>query len=319
MPTITEGDIKQRYQYNLSRTMLESWVGALSDDFDSDQAVEKYPWIGTSPKMREWNGTRKANRLVDYDFTVRNQKYEATVEIPGEYIRRGRFQHVDRFIRSLAVRNVRHWGLLMSKLIKDAESATAYDGVSFFGTHNVGNAGDQSNDITYDATTPAAPTVAEAADAIGAAIDNLLGRLDDQGEPMHEGCKEFLVMVPHNLRKTFGAAIGNELITNVGATGVETNILQAYEGVMIRLVGSARLSNALDGAAAWTTKFATFCLDAENKPFIRQDEIAMSRMIKFLREGSDFEFENDAWKVGTQASRAVAYGSWESAVLTTFN
>lgn len=319
MPVITEAGIKQRYHYNLSRIMLENWVGLLTDPFDSDQAVEKYPWLGSSPKMRRWVGSRQAQTPDEYGFEIRNQPYEATQDIPGNMIRRGRFSHVDRLIRGLAVRNVRHWGELVSALMKAGETSLAYDGVSYYGSHTIGDAPAQSNDLTYDSTSTTAPTVAEAAEAMGAAIDNITGRLDDRGEPMHEGVKQFVCMVPHNLRRTFASAAGAQLITNVGATGVETNPLRvSFEGFQLTIVGSPRLSNAQDGGAAWTTKFAMFCVDADNKPFIRQDEVAMSAQVKIKGAGSDYEFDHDHWQVGTQASRAVGFGSWETAALTTF-
>jgi phage major head subunit gpT-like protein len=51
------------------------------------------------------------------------------------------------------------------------------------------------------------------------------------------------------------------------------------------------------------------------KSFIRQEEMGISMKLK--ASGSDFEFDNDAWQVGIDSWRTVAYGYWQNACFVT--
>ena len=310
--TITERGIQTRYQWTLQHMQLESWVGDLSVDFGSDQETEKYPFLGTAPAMREWLAGRRAATPSEYEFSITNKKFEASEEIPCDYIRRAMGTHVDAFIQGLARRNVTHWGKLLADLVIAGESTACYDKQFFFDTDHPNQlGGTQSNDISSATPvgTATAPSSTDFSDAINNGIEQLIGITDDQGEPMNEGCTDFMVLVPTGFRTVAGTAIGNELLSN--GTNVISNPISSYSGFNIRLATTTRLSS-------WTTKFAMFCLDTPTtRPFIRQEESNMGHGLKVQGAGSDFEFENDKWKMGTQASRNVGYGAWESACLVT--
>jgi len=59
----------------------KGWVGALGMEMSSDQASEEYAWLGASPAMREWIGGRNAKGFVENSFSIRNKKFEATMEV----------------------------------------------------------------------------------------------------------------------------------------------------------------------------------------------------------------------------------------------
>jgi phage major head subunit gpT-like protein len=65
----------------------------------------------------------------------------------------------------------------------------------------------------------------------------------------------------------------------------------------------------------WTDKFAVFRTDSPIKGLIRQSEMDVE--LKAKAEGSEFEFDNDAWQFGIDSWRNVGYGYWQRGCLVT--
>lgn len=275
--------------------------------FESDQAQEEYKWLGQAPAMREWVGGRQAKGLREAGFIIKNKKYESTLEVLVDEIRRDKTQQVMIRVNEQADRANAHWNKLASALINGGETGLCYDGQFFFDTDHVEHdSGVQSNDIGAAAVAPTLPTAAEYEAAILKAIETILGFKDDQGEPMNENAKEFTVMVPIGHMSRAAAALNNPVI--VDANGSRTNTLATLGGFMIRLVANPRLT--------WTTKFAAFRSDGNVKPIIRQEELPLE--IKAIAEGSELEFNEDKHHYGIKAIRAADYGYWQHACLVTF-
>jgi phage major head subunit gpT-like protein len=286
------------------------WVPGCSNLFDSNQESETYKWLGQAPQMREWIGGRQAKALRDAGVTITNKTFEATLEVLLDEIRRDKTGQVMVRVRELAQRTNGHWAKLLTELLIAGESTACYDGQFFFDTdHSEHDSGTQSNDLTSDITTTTAPTAGEAETAILKSMEAIIGFKDDQGEPMNEGAKSFLVMVPVPFMSSFAGAIGSEII--VDASTSRTNrilTLGSLGGFTVELAVNARLT--------WTTKFATFRTDAETRALIRQEEEGVT--VDALAEGSEEEFKNKRHLYGVKAIRNVGYGYWQRACLTTF-
>ncbi len=289
-----------------------SWVGELSMPFDSDQASEEYAWLGASPAMREWIGGRQAKGLRENAFSIRNKKFEATVEILCDWLRRDKTGQVKQRIMQLAARGNTHWASLLSTLIINGASTTCYDGQYFFDTdHSEGSSGTQDNDLSIGISAlPAAvhgsttaPSPEEMQQCIIRAVAAILGFKDDQGEPMNEDARSFRVMTPISLWLPTLSALGMD---KVGYG--ESSQIATMDGFKIRPVGNARLSS-------WTASFSVFRADGGNKPLIRQEEVPLQIGVK--GEGSELEFDEDKHQYGIWASRNVGYGFWQSACLVT--
>lgn len=121
---------------------------------------------------------------------------------------------------------------------------------------------------------------------------------------MNEAAKDFLVMVPPSFLQVGLQAIATPMQVDVSQTALS----ELKKDFSIRCVPNVRLSS-------WTTKFVVFRTDASIKPFIMQDEKAIS--IKAKAEGSDFEFDNDAHQYGLDAWRNAGYGRWQNSCLIT--
>lgn len=285
----------------------QGWINALGMLFDSDQASEEYPWLGDVPAMREWVGGRHAKGFRENAITVKNKHFEATIEIAVRLMRRDKTGQVMVRIAELADRTNGHWASLISTLLLNAQASVGYDGQFFFDTdHAEGSSGTQSNDITVSIAalavavggSPTAPSVATMQQSILKGVVQIASFNDDQGEPMNELAREFLVMVPPSL--SFVAA--NALTVPRGTDLEEQNPLGEFS---VRSVTNVRLSS-------WTDEFAVFRADGRVKPFILQEEDG-GVQIKAKAEGSEFEFDNDAHQYGVDTWREAAYGYWQHA------
>lgn len=294
----------------LEQDMGGLWVPGVSNYFTSDQESEIYKWLGQSPAMREWIGGRQAKGFRSDGITIVNKEFEATLEVLVKEMRRDKTGQVMVRVRELAQRTNAHWAKLLSQLILAAEAAVCYDGQFFFDTDHVeDDSGAQSNDISLDVTTPTAPTAGEAEHAILDCVQAILGFKDNQGEPMNENAREFLIMTPISLMNSVAAAIGAQVIMD-GASVSRTNTiltLGTLGGFTMRMAANARLT--------WTDKLAVFRTDAETKAFIRQEEEAVS--MSAIAEGSELEFKENKHQYGVKASRNVGYGYWQRACLVT--
>jgi phage major head subunit gpT-like protein len=289
-----------------------SWLGAVSNLFGSDQASETYNWLGQSPAMREWIGSRQAKGFTGQGISIVNKHYEASIQVEKKDVRRDKTGQIMVRVQEFADRSVTHWASLLSTLLLNAESTVCYDGQFFFDTdHSEGDSGAQDNDITVDISAlPAAvhgsvtaPSVEEMQQSILKGIAQILSFKDDRGEPMNEGAMEFLVKVPVGLYLTAVAA----------TSALTTAALQ--QNLNPNLIARLRVNVEMNTRLTWTDKFAVFRTDSPIKAFIRQTEQEVELKVK--AEGSEFEFDHDAWQFGIDGWRGVGYGLWQRACLVT--
>jgi len=283
-----------------------AWVDGVSNMFNSDQGSETYAFLGQSPAFREWIGGRQVKSLRENSQLITNKHFEASLEVSKKDVRRDKTGQILVRVQEFADRAVTHWASMLSTLMIDGESTVCYDGQYYFDTdHLEGDSGSQSNDVTSSASTTTAPTAIEAQNALVKAIATILAFKDDRGEPMNENAMSFIAVVPVALYIPFLAAV-NVLTTAAMTQNVNPNVVKP--GMFIDVQMNPRLT--------WTTKIAVFRTDSPIKGLIRQTEQEVELKIK--AEGSEFEFDNDAWQFGIDSWRNVGYGYWQRSCMVTF-
>jgi phage major head subunit gpT-like protein len=311
MDKITSRAVIGMYYEALTAQSGAAWIDAVSNYFTSDQSSEEYAWLGMPPALREWIGGRHAKGFTENGIAIVNKHFEATIEIMIKDLRRDKSGQLRIRMAELAERGNTHFASLLSTLLVNGASALCYDGQYFFDTdHNEGSSGNQSNKINFDLSdAPAqvhgnttAPSPEEAQQAVLKSISQMFTFVDDQGEPLNETARKFLVMVPVGLSESFRA--GLSLARVAGPSSM------AVEDWDISLAVNPRLTTA-----GWTDKFVTIRTDGSVKPFIRQEETEPS--IKVKDEDSEFAFDNDQIQIGIDTWRNVGYGRWQGAVQTT--
>jgi len=289
-----------------------AWIDGCANMFTSDQSSETYNFLGQSPAMREWVGGRHAKGFSGQGLTIVNTHYESTIQIEKKDARRDKTSQIQTRIAEFSERATTHWASLLSTLLINGPSTVCYDGQFFFDTdHLEGASGTQDNDITVDISAlPAAvhgvvtaPSTEEMQQAILKGIAQILSFKDDRGEPMNENARRFLVVVPIGLYLTAVAAT-SALVTAALQQNLNPNLVA---GLTVDVQMNPRLT--------WTDSFAIFRTDSPIKAFIRQTEQEVE--LKAKAEGSEFEFDNDAWQFGIDAWRGVGYGYWQRACYVT--
>lgn len=285
------------------------WVGDLTNEFSSNQESEEYAWLGRAPAMREWIGGRWAKGIRENSFIIKNRLYESTLEILKDWIDRDKTGQIQMLVNEQTERANSHWAKLIAALIETGPSAVCYDGQFFFDTdHSEGDSGTQSNSISYDVTAPTAPTAGDMEAAVLKGVEQLLGLKDDQGEPMNEFRKQFLLYVPTKFLGSAASALGSQVVMEGAAARTNRVItLGSMGGYSFKLVASAR--------STWTDKFALFATDAATKPFIRQIEQDIE--VDAIAEGSELEFQKRMHHYGISAKRAVGFAYWQRSCLVT--
>jgi phage major head subunit gpT-like protein len=299
---LTSKAIIGRFYRRLEEFARSAWWTKLAMHFISTQESETYRWLGMVPQVREWIGGRQARPLRAQGVTIVNKVWESTIRVDADEQRRDKTGQVLVRVNEMARRVATHPNSLLTSLMLNGDASACYDGQSFFATdHSEGDSGMQSNSITYDAVTPSAPTDTEMFEAIVKSIGQLLSLKDDQGEPMNEAARQFVVMVPTCFWSATTIALSdtNRDTVNPLATG------RPYE---IDWVANPRLT--------WTTKFALFRTDGETRPFIFQEELPVQ--VQALAEGSELEINENQHQYGVKAIHAAGYGFWQDACLVTF-
>lgn len=300
----------------LQQSIGATWMPQLAMNFDSNQESETYKWLGASPAVREWIGGRLAKGLRENGITITNKTFEATLKVMLDDLRRDKTGQIMIRIQELADRVAAHPMSLISTLINNGGGSTnglAYDGQYFFDTdHSEGDSGTLKNDLesgdyaVLNVASATAPTPKEMADAILAVIQHFYSLKDDQGEPINELARQFLVMVPFNMWGSAQSAVTANLL-NTGSGSVDNPLLKM--GMVINVAANSRLTA--------TDKFCVFRTDGRTKPFIEQVEEGVT--MSAIAEGSEYETLENAHLYAVKKITNVGYGMWQHAIRATLS
>ncbi len=107
---------------------------------------ETYGWLGQFPSMREWVGPRHVKNLVANGFTIKNRKFESTLEIARDDIADDRLGIFKPMFSEMGQSARRHPEELIFGVLASGFTTNCYDGQFFFDVdHPVTDADGQSN------------------------------------------------------------------------------------------------------------------------------------------------------------------------------
>lgn len=281
------------------------WARRIAEQTTTDQPVEIHKWLGAVASPVKFGGERQRSSLTDYGLQIVSEKYELTVDADIDDVRRDKTGQVLRRIAEMGSKMASLDERLLSTMLES--TTTCYDGVALWSaSHKVGkSAATQSNDITVSGlTTPDAPTSAGMVSAILAGVKQLVGMLDDRGDPMNQNAKRFVLVAPVKYWDTILAALQNVYTS----AGVSNTLINA--GISITPFINVRLSGA---ASAAGRRIYLFREDADVLPFITQDE-SIPDAFKSQDAYSDTVFWQDKLAWGGKRITTVAPGRFELAV-----
>lgn len=255
----------------------------------STSSSEKFGWLGNVPQLQEWLDERKAQGLNDFDYSIVNKDYEATLKVARNEIMDDQLGGVKIRINDLASKA----RLFVRKLFFDAiEAGTTdlcYDGQAFFSnSHSEGASGTQDNLGSGTGTS-----VAQISADINTAIAAMMNFKDDQGEPFNEGAMDLYIVAPWQLKVNLDQVLN---ATQISATD---NMLKG----VAKPIYSSRLSDAND----W------YLLNAAGlvKPFIFQ--VRQAPVFASLEGNSDAGFMRKDYFYGIDVRYGFGYGLWQKA------
>lgn len=303
--------IRAEFRSALDLAEVGSWAARVGQKIMSDKELETYRFLGRPPQMREWIGGRQEIAVRDELYQLRNKKFESTLALAVDDLRRDKTGMLQGYIRDFATRPVTHWEKLLTDLIMST-SLTCYDGQQFFDTDHVsGDSGTQTNALTVtqvpsaNVGTATAPTALEIANILIETVQYMYGYKDDAGEPINQNAKKFTVMVPVTMMGATLRAVREQLL----ASGTTNPLLAIKEDMSFDVIANPRLT--------WTDKLAVFRQDGAMKPLIMQSELEIQD--SYLGEGSDETFKNDRVLYGIKCWRSVGYGMWQHAARVTLS
>jgi phage major head subunit gpT-like protein len=249
-----------------------------------------YAWLNKFPRMRKWIGDKQVKALAASNYTLVNEKYEATVEVDRDDIE-------DDLLGIYAPQakdagfSAKQWpDELVFSLLNIAFTAKCYDNKPFFSDkHEVGK-------LTYSnmGTAPLSIESQAAAKAsYGAARTQMRKFKDEDGRPLT--VRPGLLVVPPALEDT-----ANALMTAERLEDGKTNL---YKGTAEVLV-----VDWLKSDTAW------FLLDVSRplKPLIFQQR-KKPVFVSQTDMNADDVFMRGMYKFGAESRGVAGFGFWQMA------
>lgn len=260
----------------------------------SSAASEKFGWLGAAPTMQEFKDEKTPKGLLDFDYTIQNVPYEATIKVDKFALRNDQLGGVQVRVRDLAARAKQFPVKLMIELLKAGTTQLCYDGLPFFSaSHTEGDSGTQSNLYTGTGVTVAALT----ADFRGAR-SKMWKFKDDRGEPFYEDTNMDLVVLCHpDMQGVFEELFTASMISNT------TNVLKGAAQVAV----SSRFTDAND----WYLLNKAGAI----KPLVFQENLPVS--FGALEGDSESGFMRRFYHYGVEWYGNAGFGLWQKAVKVT--
>ena len=281
-------------------------------------SAERLDFLGTIPALREWEGKRTAAQPTEFNFTIKNRKFETGAKLPLDWINNDKTGNVALAATQIAQRYAQWPGKMVADLLNNGTTGSgyylAYDNQAFFSASHVFGQTSYSNIVTYAiGAGPSLVTAYEMAKATVKAIQQILGFLDDRGEPLNEDITDLTLAVPIVAGSQM-AGVAFQAINlpklDTGSGSVD-NPLFGYKvgGFNLNLVVSPRLTG---------TAPALINTSGNAMPFIFQENLG-DRLLSLKGPGSDFAHDQDAWEYGMKAVGNAGYGRPTDAVQIQFS
>jgi phage major head subunit gpT-like protein len=108
--------------------------GSFVTTASSTTGEEEYGWLGEMPGMRKWVGDRVLNNLKEYGYTIRNEDFEGTVQVPRNAIEDDRHGVYATPMRALGRAAGAHPCELSYAALSAGFTRIGYDGKPLFAT-----------------------------------------------------------------------------------------------------------------------------------------------------------------------------------------
>lgn len=106
-----------------------------ASDIPSGTGSEVYPFVAEIPQLREWLGSRQAQDIATYDYTLANKDFELTLKLDRNKVLDDQYGVWMQTVVPMIARNAkRKPALLVRDALQAGSSSLCYDGQNFFST-----------------------------------------------------------------------------------------------------------------------------------------------------------------------------------------
>lgn len=262
----------------------------------SNKKLEEYPWLGSTPKMREWKDERHIDEVLEKSFSIVNKSYEATFGVDRDALDDELYGQIMMRARQMGDEVARHKDELGAATVEAGTSELAYDGQNFFDTdHEEADSGVQSNNLV-------GASYAFSSDALQSIISAMRQFKDDKGK--FAGVAPTHVMVPSDLEWKAREILDPSVIDRAGGSTPNQNLLRGR----LEIIVNDYLTNNGDNSAYYVMD-----LSKGIKPFIYQTR-KEAEMVMLNRPEDLENFMRKQIFFGVDARYAFGYGEWRLAV-----
>jgi len=272
---------------NALRGVAPTWI-QYATKIPSNTSVEEYDWVSAFPRMRVWLGDKQVSQLKASNYTVKNKKYESTIEIKEDDLDDDKLGAYKAQATGAGISAAELPDMIAAEMLDAVFDTICWDGQYMVDTdHPITDfANDSTTTYSNDGGTTAlsATTITGAQNSIGAALSAMGGQKSDEGRPL--GIEGNLLIVPPALRET-----ANLLATSARLFDGVTN---PYKGLFKVLV-----NKWLTSTTAWFVIDDTLPV----KPIIWQER----RAAHTVQDDGD-KFMKGVLHWGAEARGVGAYG-----------
>lgn len=298
IPDLLLPGLKAEFAIAYKTELDASTTEKIATVINTTMPVQKYPWLGTVPPMREFLDERRASGLAANTVTIEDKTFESTIAVDRKAIEDDQLDLIRLRIRDLAYRVAGHRHQIVIESLAGGFSGLAYDGLSFFHTAHVVNGANVSNKTTS----------ALSATSLADGINAMMLVPDDQGTPL--GVSPDTLVVGPKLQWAASELVESPVVVykgNASDNAGSTPYKNALQG-RLKLVVSPFLQGAYDDY--W------FLLDTKRpiRGVILQQRSDVPVEFSALEAGnSDSAFMRDRYYYGVRARYNVGYGLWQTA------
>ena len=247
-----------------------------------------YKWLSNFPRMRKWIGEKRVKALEAYQYIIKNDDWEATVEVDRNDIEDDTLGIYEPQAKGAGFSAKQLPDEIVSDLVNGVFTLKCFDGQYMCDTdHQVAGASVSNKGVAALSIA----TLALAQASYGAARTAMRKFKDDEGRPL--GVRPNVLLVPPALEDTAMALM---------------NVDRLEDGKPNPYKGSAEVvvSDWLTSDTAW------FLLDTTKavKPFIYQER-KKPTFVSQTDMNADDVFSRKMYKFGAEARVAGGYGFWQ--------
>lgn len=276
--------------FNNAFTTAPSTWQKIAMKVPSNSGQTDYSWLSSFPKMKLWIGAKVVKALEAFKYSVKNEDWEATVEVDRNHIEDDQLGIYEPQAKMAGHSAAQLPDEIVYEAVNKAFTTPCYDGQYFFDTdHPVGQAS-----VSNKSTAPLSNASLALANAgYGAGRTAMRQFKDVEGRSLN--IIPNLLLVGPALETT-----GKALLTNAKLADGNPNPYQ----------GTAEL--VVDGRIASDT--AWFLLDTSKPimPFVYQERKAPVFVQQINAESPDV-FNLRKFRFGAEARAAGGYGFWQLA------